>query len=234
MKNIIYLVTILLFVPIEIFSQGDIKSAYLNFKVVKNRDKDYYKTFRGSPYENPDFTDALVYTRGYSTQLKAKMRYNTCFDEMEMIIEGKDEFQILSNNTAIDSIILNGELYKYLSYKNKDKKTTTGYLIELYSGECNLFTKRPREIQDEKIPDTGYEDYTPPSIIISPEMFFVQIDHGPIELLPTTSKKILSFFQNKGIDLSTYLKTEKIKNEKASIIKVVAYVDSEQKANRKK
>jgi hypothetical protein len=225
MKIIFWLVALLLFFPNEIFSQGDIKNAYLNYKVVKNRDKNYYKTFRGSPYENPDFTDALVYTLGYSTPQKAKMRYNTCFDEMEMIKEGKDEFQMLSNNTAIDSIILNGELYKYLSYKNKDKTTTTGYLIQLYSGECNLFTKRPREIQDEKIPASGYEDYTPPSIIISPEMFFVQIDHGPVELLPTTSKNIVSFFQNKGYDLRGFLKTEKIKGDKESLMKIVRFCD---------
>ena len=153
------------------------------------------------------------------------MRYNTCFDEMEMIKEGKDEFQILSNNTAIDSIILNCELYKYLSYMNKDQKTTTGYLMQLYSGECNLFTMRPREMQDEKIPASGYEDYTPPSIIISPEMFFVQIDHGPIELLPTTSKKIVSFFQDKGYEMRDFLKTEKIKNDKESLMKIVRFCD---------
>jgi hypothetical protein len=225
MKTIFWLVALLLFFSNEIFCQGVINKAYLDFKVVKNRDKDYYKTFRGSPYENPDFTDAFVYTNGYSTPQKAKMRYNTCFDEMEMIKEGKDEFQILSNNTAIDSIILNSELYKYLSYKNKDTKTTTGYLIQLYSGECNLFTKRPRAMQDEKIPASGYEEYTPPSIIIGPEIFFVQIDHGPVELLPTTSKKIVSFFQDKGYDLSGFLKTEKIKNDKESLMKIVHFCD---------
>ena len=145
---------------------------------------------------------------------------------------GKDKFQILGNENGIDSIRLNGMLYKYLIYNLKEKKTS-GYLEQLVSGEINLYAKRPREIQDEKIPASGYEEYKPPSIIISPELFFIQFEHGPLELVPATTKKIISSFRQKGYDLSIYLKTEKIKIEKESLVKLVSYCGSIEESSPK-
>jgi hypothetical protein len=229
MKKLIYLFLVLVLFPVLSFGQNEIRKAYLDYQVSRNRDNVYFNSFIGSPYEYPDFSEALVYVLGYSGPQKAKLRYNACFDEMEMSVEGKDKFQVLGNEKAIDSIRLNGMLYKYMIYNLKEKKTS-GYLEQLVSGEINLYTKRPREIQDEKIPGSGYEEYKPPSIFISPELFFVQFEHGPLELLPATTKKIIAFFQEKGYDLKIYLKTEKIKIEKESLVKLVSYCRSIEKS----
>jgi hypothetical protein len=228
MKKLIYLFIIMIIFPVMSFGQNDMRKAYLDYKVVKGRDKEYFKSFKGSPYENPDFSEALVYSLGYAAPLKAKLRYNACFDEMEMMVEGKSEFMILGNENSIDSISLNGSHYKYLNYNLKGVKTS-GYLEQLISGKINLYSKRPRQIQEEKIAASGYEEYKPPTIVIDPEIFFVQFEHGPVELLPSTSKKIISFLKKKGYDLSTYLKTGKNKIEKKSVMNLVTHCNSIEK-----
>ena len=94
-KKLIYMFLIILLFPVMCFGQNEIRKAYLDYRVSKNRDNIYFNSFRGSPYENPDFSDALVYTLGYSAPQKAKLRYNACYDEMEMSVWGKISFRSL-------------------------------------------------------------------------------------------------------------------------------------------
>jgi hypothetical protein len=233
MKKLFYLYIILIFFPVLSFGQNDMRKAYLDYRVVRGREKDIFLSYKGSPYENPDFSEALVYTLGNAAPQKAKLRYNSCFDEMEMVVEGKDEFQILGNENAIDSIRLNGILYKYLNYNLKGRKTK-GYLEQLCSGKINLYAKRPRVIQEEKFPASGYEQYQPPTIVVDPELYFVQFESGPIDLLPSTAKKIISYFQDIGYDLAAFTKTEKLKYDDLSIAKLVAYCSNKEKIPSKK
>jgi hypothetical protein len=223
MKYLFYLIVVILFIPDLVLGQSMVNKGYLDFLVSKNRDKDYFQNFRGSPFENSDFTDARIYTLGHSSPQIKKLRYNNCFDEMEMMVDGKEEIQFLDNKPSVDSIVLNNELYKYLSYNDKGKKNS-GYFIQLYSGNCKLFTKRPREFTAEKRPTSGYEEYVPPTITKLPELFYVQFGYGPLELLPKTSKKIVAFLQEKGFDMAgAFPKKQKISNDKESLIKVAAW-----------
>jgi hypothetical protein len=223
MKYLFYLIVVILFIPDPVIGQSIVNKGYLDFLVSKNRDKDYFQNFRGSPFENSEFTDARVYTFGNPKPQVGKLRYNACFDEMEMMAEGKEEIQFLDNKTSVDSIVLNNELYKYLTYSDKGKKNA-GYFIQLYPGNCKLFTKRPREFNEEKKPTSGYEEYVPPTIVKLPELFYVQFGYGPIELLPKTSKKIVAFLQEKGFDMTgAFPKKQKISYDKESLIKVAAW-----------
>ncbi len=204
--------------PADVFCQQDLSGFYNEYLDARRRDS-FLRSVSGSPYYNSEFSDAVVYQAGKAATSFMQLRYNNCFDEMEMKSDNTEEFLIIRNKETVDSILLNSEKYRYLTYVEKGN-LNKGYFIELYNGTCNLFVKRPVSYQPEKIPSSGYDDYIPPSFIKKPEMFFVQFEDNPLILLPQNSKRVAQLFNENGYDLSQYFKNNRFRYTEESLLSV--------------
>lgn len=214
----------------DIYSQvvdAGLNNFYQEYLNARRRDQSFFNHISGSPYENPEFSEALIYFRDNENPIRGVLRYNAMFDEMEMKKDDSDEFLIMDNKGNIDSIYLNnsGELFRYAIFSEKDvyKK---GYFLLLSKGECNLYLKRVREYQPEK-PAAGYQDYVPPSIIKKADQFFVQFGEKDLKLIPQASKKMILLFEENGYDIGDFVKKNKIKYNQDSLIKLTRFCNNQ-------
>lgn len=221
MKLIFILIFIHYFLPADIFGQQDLSGFYNEYLDVKRRDS-FLKSVGGSPYFNPEFSDAVVYQIGKNTPSVMKLRYNNCFDEMEMKSDNTEEFLIIKNKETIDSILLYNEKYRYLTFTEKDN-LKKGYFIEVYNGKCNLYVKRTIYFQPEKIPASGYDEYIPPSFVQKPELFYVQFENKPLMLLPQSTNRMVNLFKENGYDVGQFIKKNRIKYNAESLFSLFQY-----------
>ena len=178
---------------------GVLNDFYTGFLNAKANDPEYFSRISGSPYENPEFSDALVYMNGNRVPLRARMRYNNCFNEMEYVRNEDDQILVLDNKEFIDSIRFEAKTYQYLGY-TKDKIRNAGYFELVFKGKCSLYMVNPREFQEEKVPESGYEEYAPPRFVTKPEEFYIRFGNDPLVSLPHSKKKITALFSEKGFD----------------------------------
>jgi len=210
----------------EIIAQINIDAMYQEYLYAKRRDVSYFNRIEGTPYSHPDFSDAAVFFRENPSPVKAKLRYNELFDEMEMVKDESDEFLIVENKHIIDSIYLseNNEMYKFLIYKDQDE-ISKGYLLQMVDGNCTLFLKRSRIYQPEK-KAAAYQDYVPASIIKKPDLFYISFVNNTPELVPQSSKKIIEFFLQNGYDLRRFSKKQ-IKYNSVSLVEIVKFCNDQ-------
>ena len=196
---------------------------YVQYMSARRSNLDFFNYIEGSPYEIPDFSDALLFLKGTSDPVAGKFRYNNLFDEMEMQVENVHEYLIIKEKDKIDKVYFNhmNLTLRYLSYneKNQIKK---GFFIQLTEDECCLFLKQPREYKPEKEP-TGYQDLVPPSIIKNSDLFYVQFGSSPLELIPQSSKKMTALFKENGYDISQLTGKKKINYNQQTMMEIVSY-----------
>ncbi len=221
MKAFLYILSLFVFIQ-NIYSQIDVSlnNFYQEYLNARRRDQSFFNHVNGTPYENPNFSEAFIYFRDNETPVKGVLRYNAMFDEMELKKDESDEYLILENKGNIDSIYLSlpNEIFKYAIYSEKDD-FKRGYFLQLYKGSCSLFLKRVREYQPEK-PAAGYQDYVPPSIIKKPDQFFVQFDKNPLMLVPQGTNKIVNLFKQNGYEIGDFVKKNKTKYNQDSLLEL--------------
>lgn len=199
MKRIILFLFLLQ--SIALYGQPELNRLYNQYLDAKRRDMAYFNHISGSPYANADFAEAKVYVREKQEPLISKLRYNNYFDEMEILQNNEEEYLILKNKADVDSILLNGMRYQYMTYSYEDE-SGTGFFIHLKESDPGpkLFLKRPKEFQEEKPPESGYDQYKPAAFLDKNEEFYVQFDDDPLILIPNRRKKIEELFSEKGFE----------------------------------
>jgi len=197
MKNI--LIIFLLFINCSIYSQENLTKLYNQYLSAKNTGTYFTENPRGTPYENPEFMEARVYFKGEEEPLPGKMRYNSYEDEMEFIRNMNDQVLVLTNRNKIDSIRLENKTYQYLKVI-EDQTVNSGYFVKLSTGECSLYKKSSKRFQEEKPPQSGYEDYVPPSFIQEEDGFYLSFDNAPLIKIPERKKKIQELLSEHGYE----------------------------------
>jgi hypothetical protein len=191
MKKILIIPLLLIFC--SVYGQETLNKFYNNYLSAKKTGTYFSENTRGTPYENPEFMEARVYFKGEEEPLPGKMRYNSYEDEMEFIRNMDDQVLVLTNRNKIDSIRLENKTYQYLKVI-EDQTVNSGYFVKLSAGECSLYKKSSKRFQEEKPPQSGYEDYVPPSFIQEDDEFYVSFDEAPLIKIPERKKKIQELF----------------------------------------
>ena len=222
MKPLFFLTLISFLIVQEISGQYYLE-AYDQYMNARRDYLDFLREVRGSPYEHPDFSDAVVSFRSSRPSVKGKLRYNNMFDEMEMAQENSNEFLILIEKADIEKIhfIMLNKTYRYLSYNNRGKHSA-GYFNLIQDGTCKLFLRQTREFVPEK-EVSAFRDYVPPSVIKKPDLYFVQFGDNPLELIPQSSKRTAGLFKQNGYEVNPFLKKQGIKNNAESLTKLIKY-----------
>jgi hypothetical protein len=228
MRIIFYIFIFISVLPFSLAAQVEgLNNLYSDFLAAKRNDPEYWTTVRGSAYENPEFKNAYVYLRNKPTPDMTMIRYNILFDEMEMQSSTKDQFLFINNKSAIERIEMDDKIFRYTHFQ-EGKDLNQGFLIELVTGKYSLYTRKNREFQEEKPPTGGYQDYIPPSIINKSDTYFVRFnDNDTPLLLPQSSKNIIKIFQSRGIDISAYAKSNRIKYDENSLIPLIEFCNSQ-------
>lgn len=224
MKSTLYYL-LLFFFPSTLAAQINIDNLYQEYRLARRYDPTYWKIVKGSPYENQEFTNAFVFLKNNPIPEKGRLRYNLLFDEMELLESGNDEFLIVDKKETIDSIILDNQKFRFMVYE-ENEETKKGFLVQLNSGKCILYVKKPREYRPEKFPEGGYQDYVPPSILIKPEKYYIQFENQLTLLLPQSTKNIIEIFRRNGFDVSSYVKKNRTKYNVESLLAIVDYCNS--------
>lgn len=223
MKKCIQIGFVLLLFSTTIVGQ-DLNALYQDYLTSKRHDYEYFKTVKGSPYENSSFDNAKIYLKKDTSFLVWPLRYNGLFDEMEMKDPNGDGFLIVDNKSSIDSIVLYGETYRYLRYIWKGQ-SKDGFFIQVLAGKCNLYIRRVREYKPAQKPTGGYQTYISPSIVENPEAYFAGFGEAPLEELPNTMNGIIRFFQEKRYNLGDVVKKERLRHNRDDLIKLIGNVN---------
>lgn len=198
---------------------GQVNNLYTDFLQAKFNDPSAFSKIAGTPYENPEFSNALVYMQGNDIALKARMRYNNFLGEMEFIREKDEQVLLLDNKELVDSILLNNITYRYLDYTKTEKEHLKGYFELIYQGGCGLYRRKPVEFKDEHVPHVGYEEYSPPEFVKKPEEFYAQFDNDPLVILPKSRRKIITIFREQGFDTGNVAKPGYDRESLSSFVK---------------
>ena len=186
-------------------------------------DADFLASVDGTPYVKMDFVNSSVYFKKNDTVAKEYMlRYNNFLDEIEFKQDNKILF--IKNKSHVDRIIMNGKTYKCLYYTEK-KQVREGYLEQLVDGNIKLYSRQSVSFEPEKPPTAGYEDPKPAKFTIEADKYFIQFYNKEIKDAPLTKKKINGLFKENGIDISDYLKDNKLKGNKDGLVQLVKYVN---------
>lgn len=211
------LVLVLLFMTIQVHAQSSFESIYLEYLKAKKQGSSWFENIEGSPYFYADFEEAKVYLNGSMVPTIAEMRFNNCFGEMEFLSGNGDEYLLLDEKDKVDSIMLNGKVYRYLPYvdiKNEKK----AYFIRLTNRELELYVKRSKSFREERAPQSGYEEFLPAAFIDEKDVFYIGLANEPLLLIPGRKKKIITFFNELGYTNSNAVK---LKYEESDLISYV-------------
>jgi hypothetical protein len=215
-KNLIILTGLFLCISLK-GQQIELNNFYNDYLDAKRRNSSYFDNIGGSPYYNSEFEEAKIFMNGTSESINSKMRYNNCFDEMEFLTGDDDEYLLLTDKGKVDSILLNGKVYQYHSYLD-GKEELYGFFIRLTNTNPALFLKRSKKFQEERAPQSGYEDFVPAAFINEKDVFYIGLDNKSLMILPTRKNKIREFFNDLGYVNNS---TADIKYDERSLSKYV-------------
>lgn len=146
---------------------------------------------KGSPYFEERFMTAEVRYFDLSIKDKMLLRYNAYSDEIEigMTPDQKTAEEIVLQNQKIICSFGN-KTYHYLPYIDKNNRTQTGYLIELYRGNQYALYKQEKKVYREAtVARTSLERPFPPRFI-DEFNYFLSKKNKPIYYLGSTLKQV--------------------------------------------
>ncbi len=182
-----------------------------------------YKSVINQAYVNPTFTLSQIYLNDKLMEKNTMARYNASEDEIEIKQNSDDtEFSALAKDPNI-SIKIGLETYVLVPLRGSN--VDGGYFNVLYKGEnYDLYKKVTAKFIEPKVAQTSYGQATPPSF--SKNTTYYMVENGSFYELPTGKSKIMSVFNKKKNEISTFVKTNKLDVRKEKdLAKVVEEFD---------
>ncbi len=183
----------------------------------------YAENIQGSPYLNDEFIKGTVFTTSKTQFVDVPLRYNIYSKQLEFL--NADE-QILA--IAVPEIIEKVEFgdfhMEYIPYQN-GKKISKGYFLVMEKGDASLYCRHNVVLEQAKSA-AAYQSAQPPRFIRKSDLFYIRINKEAAK--PVAKKRELqAIFSNKGKEISTFLKKNKIKPKNAESLKaLVIYYNS--------
>lgn len=173
----------------------------------------------GSMYTFPEFVPVKV---GGEQQIFT-VRYNVFNDRMEFK-DNDNIFEYYPNINDKEFYLMGvNKKYHYLTYSNKEGKTTNGYLLEIYKGKGNtLFKKERIKFVPGQVSKTGYDRTYPDKYVKDSDVYYIQFGTGDIVEIPTIRKEFIKIFGENESKVNDLIKKEgySFKDEK-DIIKIM-------------
>lgn len=239
MKNLV-LNFILLFAPLFCFSQNgnegsvnvtansyDAKNLEYIIKNNKNINNRFSKqgNLVGSLYINKKFSLAKV----ADINNYLLLRYDAYSDEMELKIH-ENKINYMLKPLGMSIIFKNNQkMYKVYDYLNKtNRETVKGFFIVLVQGdEISLLAQEKIKFHEEKLAQSGYDKYIPPTFKRTPDTFYIGFKNHTTKLVPKKKKEFISLFSTKKKKIEKFIKSGKLNiKKKNDLIKIFKYYNT--------
>jgi hypothetical protein len=195
-----------------------------NVAYLKSLSPQLAEEYEGSPYENDNFRKGKVYYGKKWLYDDVPLRYNIYTDQMEFLLEEKDQIYALVPDKQIEKIELADKVF-VVGESPAGAKTENGFYKQIATGKIDLLVKLDVYFK-EKEPYKGFVEPKPAQFIRRNDIFFLRKEHEQV-LRVGSIKKMISYIGNHQDHLQNFAKKEKIKTGvEEDLIKFVNYYNS--------
>lgn len=219
---------ILVFLLFLIYSAADAQKA-MNIgehMLIKASDKALYgdpakERVEGTPFLNDNFIAGVVYdNKDMFTDVP--MRYNIYDDQIEF--KQSNKTFILDPQIRVKKIILDHHIFVVDRFEYKGK-VRLGYFILLDSGKVTLMSKKVVTFKEQQAPKALDVGPTPAKYSAESDIFFYKLENGELRKVESI-KKMMASLPGKELELSEFVKKEKISRREDDLIRLVKYYNS--------
>lgn len=202
-------------------------------------DRERVFTIKGSPYLNEIHKEGTIING--SKKIKALLRFNAYYDRFQVLDKNKKKSSVLKSPNI--KIILDGEIYHLITYKESVKDRTLyyipdnsneklkgnkrqGYFSALNTGPTILYTKTFKRALKFKDVDHGYEAFSP-STFTTEKLYYIKRRDRPAIRIRLSKKDVLLALNDKYNEIRKYFKENKLKAKTVEeILQIISYYDT--------
>lgn len=175
------------------------------------------EAIEGSPYMANIFQPAQLY---YGDEMVGDIyyRYNAYNEEIEIKQKNIENEPIrgLSKDKKI-RLVANGKSMSFKTYVDKNGNTKNGYMMQLASGQYNLYKHLKVTFKEAKKAENTLVKGSPAKFYQSNEYYIEGPERNRIDQIQLNNKKIIELVSNDSAsELKTFLKERKVKVKEES------------------
>ena len=235
MKKIIVTLALCVLTLNTAFAQFDaamfVSDAFLLDTYIKRQNKDVSfkdtKSYKGTPYNNPNFLLGNIYKEGKLLADKVAIRYNAVADEMEVkqyLNDSDDDARVLTKSQDIYVKIVD-DIYVFVAYQGGIEKG--GYFQVTFEGNnIALYKKHIKDFSPEK-KATSSITKTLPAVFRDKPVFYLVTKSSKFYQMPKSRTKKLKVFGEKQKQMKDFTKQNSLDlNNEQDLITAVKYYDT--------
>ena len=208
-----------------------VSDVFLLDTYIKRQNKDVNfkdtKSYKGTPYNNPNYLLGNIYKEGKLLADKVAIRYNAVADEMEVkqfINDSDDDARVLTKSQDIYVKIVD-DIYVFVPYQGGIEKG--GYFQVTFEGNnIALYKKHIKDFSPEK-KATSSITKTLPAVFKDKPVYYLVTKSGKFYQMPKSRTKKLKVFGEKQKQMKDFTKQNSIDlNNEQDLITAVKYYDT--------
>ena len=202
---------------------------YINKQIVDNLDRlAYLKSldpqefvYEGSPYYNENFVKGDLYYGKNWRYPDVLLRYNIFNDEIEFLLEDKDQVYAIVPEKQITKIVMREDTF-VVAEAPEGAQLVSGFYKKLAGGKVDLLAKMHVTFR-EKQPDKGFVKPDPAKFMRMKDLYYLHKENEDVYRV-SNIKKAIEYIGEKEDELEKFAKKEKISaGNESDLIKFMAY-----------
>lgn len=235
MKKIILTLTICVLTLNTAIAQFDaamfVSDAFLLDTYIKRQNKGINfkdtKSYKGTPYNNPNYLLGNIYKEGKLLANNIAIRYNAIADEMEVKqypSDSDDDARVLTKSQDIYVKIIDA-IYVFVPYQGGIEKG--GYFQVIFEGNnIALYKKHVKDFSPEK-KATSSITKTLPAVFKDKPVFYLVTKKGTFYQMPKSKSKKLKVFGEKQNKMKDFTKQNSLDlNKEQDLLTAIKYYDT--------
>ncbi len=235
MKKIILTLTICVLTLNTAIAQFDaamfVSDAFLLDTYIKRQNKGINfkdtKSYKGTPYNNPNYLLGNIYKEGKLLANNIAIRYNAIADEMEVKqypSDSDDNARVLTKSQDIYVKIIDA-IYVFVPYQGGIEKG--GYFQVIFEGNnIALYKKHVKDFSPEK-KATSSITKTLPAVFKDKPVFYLVTKKGTFYQMPKSKSKKLKVFGEKQNKMKDFTKQNSLDlNKEQDLLTAIKYYDT--------
>lgn len=235
MKKIILTLTICVLTLNTVIAQFDaamfVSDAFLLDTYIKRQNKGINfkdtKSYKGTPYNNPNYLLGNIYKEGKLLANNIAIRYNAIADEMEVKqypSDSDDNARVLTKSQDIYVKIIDA-IYVFVPYQGGIEKG--GYFQVIFEGNnIALYKKHVKDFSPEK-KATSSITKTLPAVFKDKPVFYLVTKKGTFYQMPKSKSKKLKVFGEKQNKMKDFTKQNSLDlNKEQDLLTAIKYYDT--------
>jgi hypothetical protein len=198
---------------------------------IKRQNKDVNfkdtKSYKGTPYNHPNFLYGNIYKEGTLLAEKVAIRYNAIADEMEVkvgIDTDDEDARVLTKSQDVYVKIID-DIYVFVPYQGGVENG--GYFKVTFEGnQIALYKKHVKDFNPEK-KATSSITRAVPAVFKDKPVFYLVTKEGKFYQMPKSKRKKIKVFGEKQKEMKDFTKQNDLDlNNEEDLLRAVKYYDT--------